>query len=599
MADEGGIFEGVDWSKYDPRNWTLDDVAGTATELGLTAVAPFLTTLLSPSEATSSTSPFGEDAWAETMHAVPGFLELSGEEQNRAIAERHSVPSVSKELLRAASTGPQTTKPVKRPVSTEKPFISVSRTGDPRSQATPMPTREDIISRLLASGRGPNITQGGGSPQTRTPSRISRTASPPSQATSPPTAEAVKRRLLAPKRGEYPPRTATQTVPFPINKRRAATLKREQQSMPKIVTEDIAALAKKLREKEKARGTQKAVSTMLEDRQTAPSGKDIRSGEKAEKKRKIAAAKKKRYQPSTASETAATKKTRKAVGTLLKDRQTAPDEVVIESARKAEAKRKAAKEKARKISLGKSAKKIGEEFRQPKVTPISKPKPKVVSEKKITKVKPKVAVKKVVKKKTTPIEADLGTGRKAHTVKSGQTLSGIAKQHGTTLKALLAANPKLKGRPNLIKVGEKIKIRGPLKKAASPYKGMTKKEWEKITTASKKQREQRSARKTGGGVGLHTAEMRSAGKDLHQPQSKIKKRIHEEITYAKKGGKVGKKKQGYKARKDESIAMRVKKKRTKKQLKASRNESYGKWGKGKGKGKINRFGDSLVASTYD
>ena len=42
--------------------------------------------------------------------------------------------------------------------------------------------------------------------------------------------------------------------------------------------------------------------------------------------------------------------------------------------------------------------------------------------------------------------------------------------------------------------------------------------------------------------------------------------------------KVGKKKQGYKDRKDESIAMRVKKKRTKKQLKASRDESYGKWG---------------------
>ena len=100
-------------------------------------------------------------------------------------------------------------------------------------------------------------------------------------------------------------------------------------------------------------------------------------------------------------------------------------------------------------------------------------------------------------------------------------------------------------------------------------------------------------------VGLHTAEMRSGGKDLHQPQSKIKKRIHEETTYAKKGGKVGKKKQGYKARKDESIAMRVKKKRTKKQLKASRNESYGKWGKGKGKGKINRSGAALVAASYD
>ena len=57
----------------------------------------------------------------------------------------------------------------------------------------------------------------------------------------------------------------------------------------------------------------------------------------------------------------------------------------------------------------------------------------------------------------------------------------------------------------------------------------------------------------------------------------------------KKGGRVGKKKQGYKDRKDESIAMRIKKKRTKKQLKASRDESYGRFGsKMKKKGKINR-----------
>ena len=52
---------------------------------------------------------------------------------------------------------------------------------------------------------------------------------------------------------------------------------------------------------------------------------------------------------------------------------------------------------------------------------------------------------------------------------------------------------------------------------------------------------------------------------------------------------VGKKKQGYNARKDESIAMRVKKKRTKKQLTASANESYGKFGsKAKKSGKINK-----------
>ena len=57
----------------------------------------------------------------------------------------------------------------------------------------------------------------------------------------------------------------------------------------------------------------------------------------------------------------------------------------------------------------------------------------------------------------------------------------------------------------------------------------------------------------------------------------------------KSGGKVGKKKQGYKDRKDESIAMRIKKKRTPAQLKASRDESYGKFGsKDKKSGKINR-----------
>ena len=56
----------------------------------------------------------------------------------------------------------------------------------------------------------------------------------------------------------------------------------------------------------------------------------------------------------------------------------------------------------------------------------------------------------------------------------------------------------------------------------------------------------------------------------------------------KKGGRV-KKKQGYKDRKDESIAMRIRKKRTKKQLKASRDESYGRFGsKAKKSGKINR-----------
>ena len=58
--------------------------------------------------------------------------------------------------------------------------------------------------------------------------------------------------------------------------------------------------------------------------------------------------------------------------------------------------------------------------------------------------------------------------------------------------------------------------------------------------------------------------------------------------YAKKANGGSAKKQGYTDRKDESIAMRIRKKRTPAQLKASRDESYGKWGHGKGKGRINR-----------
>ena len=122
---------------------------------------------------------------------------------------------------------------------------------------------------------------------------------------------------------------------------------------------------------------------------------------------------------------------------------------------------------------------------------------------------------------------------------------------------------------------------------------------------SKKVREQnkkaqgKTIKKRGGGmtrVALSPAEEARSG-TMSEAQRK---------RYMKKGGKVGKKEQGYKDRKDESIAMRVKKKRTKKQLKASRDESYGKFGSGKGKGKINKKsvssketdGNKVVAACY-
>ena len=96
-------------------------------------------------------------------------------------------------------------------------------------------------------------------------------------------------------------------------------------------------------------------------------------------------------------------------------------------------------------------------------------------------------------------------------------------------------------------------------------------------------------KRKGGGMGGRKGEMmysRGYGEDMRS------KRMPTELMdrgAMKKGGKVGKKKQGYKARKDESIAMRIRKKRTKKQLKASRDESYGRFGsKAKKSGKINR-----------
>ena len=83
-----------------------------------------------------------------------------------------------------------------------------------------------------------------------------------------------------------------------------------------------------------------------------------------------------------------------------------------------------------------------------------------------TNVAPKKDKKKEVKKDTAPMK---GSSIK---VKSGNTLSQIAKDKGITLKALLAANPEITN-PNMIKVGQTIKI--PTKGKGSVYEGMSKK----------------------------------------------------------------------------------------------------------------------------
>ena len=98
----------------------------------------------------------------------------------------------------------------------------------------------------------------------------------------------------------------------------------------------------------------------------------------------------------------------------------------------------------------------------------------------------------------------------------------------------------------------------------------------------------RSAAKAGGRMMKRGGGMSTARKDMASGYYKDDMGMKGGAMY-KKGGKVGKKKQGYKARKDESIAMRIKKKRTKKQLKASRDDSYGRFGSNaKKSGKINK-----------
>jgi LysM repeat protein len=81
--------------------------------------------------------------------------------------------------------------------------------------------------------------------------------------------------------------------------------------------------------------------------------------------------------------------------------------------------------------------------------------------------------------------ADTSSSGGSRTVKSGQTLSQIAKDNGTTLKALLAANPSIKN-ANAIRVGQKIKMSKPVAKRKSVYQGMKKSEMKKIDMTKKK-----------------------------------------------------------------------------------------------------------------
>jgi LysM repeat protein len=81
-------------------------------------------------------------------------------------------------------------------------------------------------------------------------------------------------------------------------------------------------------------------------------------------------------------------------------------------------------------------------------------------------------------------------------IKSGDTLSQIAKKNGMTLKALLGANPGIKN-ANKIRVGQSIKIPStsmmPGSKSNNPYAGMSKTQMAMMDVKNKSPKAQRAA----------------------------------------------------------------------------------------------------------
>ena len=83
-------------------------------------------------------------------------------------------------------------------------------------------------------------------------------------------------------------------------------------------------------------------------------------------------------------------------------------------------------------------------------------------------------------------------------VKSGDTLSQIAKAKGTTIKAIMAANPSIKN-PNMIRVGQTIKIPADAPKSKDPYAGQTKESMAAMAKDTKKKSKKVTPEETSAG----------------------------------------------------------------------------------------------------
>lgn len=129
-------------------------------------------------------------------------------------------------------------------------------------------------------------------------------------------------------------------------------------------------------------------------------------------------------------------------------------------------------------------------------------------------------------------------------IKSGDTLSQIAKKHGTSVKAIMKANPNIKN-ANKIRAGAGLVIPGGLKnKTKNPYKGQTSKEITtgKMAPAKPKRKLPAMGTRKPKGTGIFSRLFGSSAKKTNAP-SKAKKKpaVPSNDIAAKKGGVMKKK----------------------------------------------------------
>jgi len=116
--------------------------------------------------------------------------------------------------------------------------------------------------------------------------------------------------------------------------------------------------------------------------------------------------------------------------------------------------------------------------------------------------------------------------RKSYKIKSGDTLSQIAKDIGMSLSALKQANPKIEN-VNKIKVGQTITIPSlaNIKGSKDPYKGMTPKMMADMDVKNKDMAKQKGVTRKLGLRGLSPNQTSGAKKPMAMPKPKPKTEI--------------------------------------------------------------------------